>query len=157
MSLENKLGQIVVDAGMHRRPEYYSGRGAITSDLNSPILEKIYQGIEKQYGKKSANQYVKMVAKIPKLSATDFLLSLSKLESNNWKLKGLNLGRERGVYVDGPTDKAKFAVGLFTIAGVFSGGSERDETDFIKGQFLHNHNIKTGKKVISDYDNSVCY
>jgi hypothetical protein len=38
------LSEIIQDAGMSTRPEYYSGRGAITCDLNSDILEKFIKG-----------------------------------------------------------------------------------------------------------------
>jgi len=134
--------EIVYVCGMSARPEYYSGRGATMSDLNSDILEKIYQGIKEVHGGKAAGEYVKMVSKIPKLSATDFLLSLYRLEGNKWKWgKGMS-GNEKGVYVDGPTDEAKFAVGMISIAHVMSGMNERDETSYIRGQFLNKHDVK---------------
>src|SRR3989338_9163592 len=101
MILENKLnaGEIVAKAGMSKRPEFYSGRGTILADLNSNILEKIYQEINEIHGEKVSKQFVKIVKEIPGLSATDFLLSLYKLESNNWKWKKDLSGNENGVYV----------------------------------------------------------
>jgi len=70
---------------MSTRPEYYSGRGAALSDLNSEILQKIYVGIEKQYGVKAAKNYVRMVDDIKVLSATTFLEELYQLFYNDWK------------------------------------------------------------------------
>ncbi len=86
-NLESKLRaeDIVREAGMCSRPEYYSGRGATLSDLNSKILDKVYSGIQKAHGKNAADDFTKMVENIPKLSATDFLLSVYRLEQNNWK------------------------------------------------------------------------
>ena len=135
--------QIVMEVGMSDRPEFYSGRGAIACDLNDKILEKTYQGIKKEHGEDAAEQFAQMVANIPKLSATDFLLTLYRLEGNKWKWDKRILGREKGVYVDGPTDEAKMAVGLATIAGALFGDGSRDETSYIRGEFLRRHGIKT--------------
>ena len=79
---------IVRKAGMSDMPGFYSGRGAILSDLNPDILRRIYEGVQREHGKGVAKQFVKMVATIPKLSATDFLLSfyrLGKWLENGWK------------------------------------------------------------------------
>lgn len=158
-TLENKLNitQIVKNANMSARPEFYSGRGAILDDLNSDILEKIYLGIKKNYGKKQANAYAKMVEKIPKLSATDFLLSLYELEANKWNLKELNLKDKVGIYVDGPNDKAKIAVGFMTIAGCLHGDNARDETNSIKGQFLRKHDIKSKYNRVDENGNQYAF
>lgn len=80
-----KLKDILRESGMSTRPEYYSGRGATRSDLDSSILGRIYDGILKEYGKRPANYYVKMVADIKVLSATTFLQELYMLFNNNWK------------------------------------------------------------------------
>ena len=148
MSLDKKLNaeEIVVKAGMSRRPEYYSGRGAILADLNSDILEKIYQGIDKEYGNKASKSFVNMVKEIPVLSATAFLLNLYKLESNNWKWEKNLFGNENGVYVDGPTDNAKMISGLMTIIEV-SCKRGRDDTLSIKYPFLTSHKVKPKEKI----------
>lgn len=144
MTLENKIDArtIVIRANMSPRPEYYSGRGATLSDLNGEILENIYQGIKKEYGKKASESFVNMVKDIPVASATDFLLNLYRLESNNWKWNEKMLGSEKGVYVDGPNDNVKFAVGMATIAGIFGGSMDRDDTTSIKNYFLKRHGIE---------------
>ncbi|MFA5797216.1 MAG: hypothetical protein WC916_04230 [Candidatus Woesearchaeota archaeon] len=137
------IKEIVHEAGMSTRPEFYSGRGAITGDLNYSILEKIYQGVEKIRGKEDAKQFVNMVADIPKLSATDFLLTLYKLDAMDWKWDKKLLGNERGVFIDGSTDEAKFATGLFTMAEIMCGSNARDETDYIRERFLQAHGKQT--------------
>ena len=136
MSLdEDKLnaGQIVVKAGMSDRPGFYSGRGATTTDLNDMILEKIYQEIKKEHGEDSAKQFTQMVADIPKLSATDFLLSLYRLEMNDWNWSKELLGEEKGIY---PEDEGS---ALGTIFSALSGSGNVDETDYIRTAFLERH------------------
>jgi len=39
MKLQKSIHDIVHDSGMSSRPEFYSGRGATLSDLNSRILD----------------------------------------------------------------------------------------------------------------------
>ena len=128
MTLIGKLDarQIVRNAGMSDRPEYYSGRGAITSDLNDKILEKTYELVQKEHGDDAAKHFAQMVADIQKLSATDFLNTLYNLESRNWKWdkrllgdgKGMDVGPDRG-------DRGREAIAMMTIAGVLFGASER--------------------------------
>jgi len=156
-NLEGKMHarQIVDATGMSSRPEFYSGRGAILDDLDSRYLEKIYNGIEKEHGEEAAKQYIQMVADIPELSATDFLLTLYRLESHDWKWdKGL-LGNEHGRDV-GPDDEngARVLVGFATIAGALYNNSQIDQTMFIRGEFLKNHGVKIPKSKDSWYGTS---
>lgn len=141
-NLEERMDarQIVGQTRMSARPEFYSGRGAITCDLNDRILEQVYAGVQREHGKEAAQHYAQMVADIPVLSATDFLLSLYRLEGNDWKWDKKLLGREKGVYVDGKTDQEKMAISLATIGGAL--GTIRDETTSIRMEFLRRHNIK---------------
>lgn len=156
--LEGKLyaSEIVNQVGMSARPEFYSGRGAIRTDLNSDKLEKIYSIINKEYGETSALEYAQMVADIPVLSATDFLLTLYRLEADDWKWNNRRLGNEKGIYIDGKTEVERFASAELTVSHVLSFGScIRDETDSIRDEFLRIHEkkikIKPKKKNISFY------
>lgn len=74
---------------MSARPGYYSGRGATTSDLNSDLLNKIADGIKKEYGDQAHDSFVKMVWDTPSLSATAFLTNLYALHSAGWDLRKL--------------------------------------------------------------------
>jgi len=143
MSLQKKLSasEIVREAGMSARPGFYSGRGATNSDVNDKIWEKVYQVINNFHGEDAANQYAQMVADISKLSATDFLLTLYRLESNDWEWDKKLSGSEKGIYPDSEGS----AWG--TIGEVLCGGHERDETYNIRGQFLRRHNIQTEDKI----------
>lgn len=76
--------EIVRSVGMCDRPEYYSGRGVTTSDLDGDKLYAIYQKITQELGAKQAEEFVIMVKKLKTLSATNFLNSLYALEQNDW-------------------------------------------------------------------------
>lgn len=116
--------------GMSTRPAYYSGRGATTTDLDSSRLEKIWAAVQEHVGKAAAAEFVKMVASIPSLSATDFLLTLARLELNDWKWEDDLLGNESGIYVDSEMS----AWG--TVLEVFGGAGRANQTEAIRGDFL---------------------
>lgn len=146
MTLENKLSarEIILSMeDMSARPEYYSGRGATISDLDSRKLGRIYQFVKKEHGEDAGQNFVQMVANIPVLSATDFLLTFYRLDSNNWKYDQKLLGNEEGIdlgsdYGDGKRESIVYA----TIVSVLGGSGEIDQTSTIRGEFLRNHGIK---------------
>lgn len=125
--------EIVREAGMAARPEYYSGRGATTSDLNAGILEKVYRGVKEAVGEQAARSFVQMVDDIPKLTATDFLLTLFRLEASSWIWTPDRLGLEHGIYA------ADEGSALGTVLSAMGGMGDRDETDIIKGAFIRDH------------------
>jgi hypothetical protein len=139
-----KLKEIIRNNRMSTRPEYYSGRGAILCDLTGEILEGIYQGILKTYGKDAAKNYVKMISDIKVLSATTFLEELYMLFRNDWKYvkkkthaNGISVPKnENGEY---DTDSAMSGM-LGIMSAMFN--SCRDETMMIKGWFLKTHGVK---------------
>jgi len=70
---------------MSARPEFYSGRGVNTGDLNHKHLKMIYTGIKKELGDAQAEAFVEMLQVLKDMSATGFLNSLYRLEDNGWK------------------------------------------------------------------------
>jgi len=138
-----KLKDILRNNRMSTRPEYYSGRGAILCDLDSKILEGIYQGILKEFGKNAAKNFLKMVADIKVLSATTFLEELYQLYFNEWKYTkkekhadGISVPKNE----DGDYDESSMVSGMMGIFSVM--GNNRDETEMIRGNFLYNHGVK---------------
>jgi hypothetical protein len=127
---------IVMDAGMSARPEFYSGRGATRSDLNSTILQKIYDGVSREHGKDAGDNFAQMVADIPKLSATDFLITLYRLEGNEWKWSEELNSTVKGLYA------GDYGSAFGTVMGVLSGMNDTDETEHIRSTFLWQHDIK---------------
>lgn len=132
--------EIVRQCGMSDRPGYYSGRGATTSDLDSVKLERIYTAIRSQVSEDAASNFVEMVAALPVASATDFLITLYMLASNDWKWDAALLSKEKGIYPDNETSA------FFTIAEVMAGLGKRDQTAMIVSSFLANHGKKTELK-----------
>lgn len=120
-------------------PEYYSGRGAIRSDLNSKLLEKIFQGIKKEIGDEAAESFVEMVASIDRLSATFFLNSLYRLEDMGWKWKAAETAAPQDHIDLGQDGEGRLAVGFASMMSWMHGGSERNETFMISSDFLTAH------------------
>ena len=135
------ISRMVRAAGMSARPEFYSGRGATTSDLNGKLLEGFYQTIKQQLNETAAEQFVQMVADIPELSATDFLLTLYGLDQNNWKWDKELLGNQNGIYVDGKNEQDRNVSAISTIVEVVSRKDPNDQTEHIRNPFLRRHGI----------------
>ena len=96
---------IIRSVGMDTDPSSYSNRGATTSDLNRPILDKIAEAINKYYGAKALNSFVSMVWQMEILSATAFLTNIYVLEEFGWDISRINLtnsdnniGNEAGAF-----------------------------------------------------------
>ena len=154
-----ELKRIIHDNNMVGRPEYYSGRGANTGDLNSKMLEGIYQGILKEFGKSAANNYVKMVADIKVLSATTFLQELYELFYKNWKYTKKKVHAPGIAVPKKENGEYDLDMGMFGVISALSNGS-RDMTPYVRDEFLHMHKIKTSAPIFfapSNYDLSKYY
>jgi hypothetical protein len=151
-----KLKDIIRNNKMSTRPEFYSGRGAITCDLNGEILEGIYKGIKKEFGENSAKNFVKMVDDIKVLSATTFLEELYVLFSNDWKYRKKR-SHAAGVTVPKNADGEYDLVGgMFGMMNAMM--NNRDETQQIKSYFLSRHGVKPKGKVVNVwYGGNNCY
>lgn len=125
-------------AGMSARPEFYSGRGTVSSDLNSEHLEQIYAGVLENVGQEAATEFACLVRDIKSLNATAFLIALYGLERNGWKWnkpldtdsKGIDVGPDMG-------DGVREAIGMATIGGYLS--QSEDQTESLRYPFLRNH------------------
>lgn len=123
------LHKVVTDCGMSVRPEFYSGRGATTADLDSQKLERIWAAIQTHLGEDAAQGFVDMVVDLPCLSATDFLLALERLDFGGWRWNKNKRGNERGIY---PADE----MSAWATLGSVLFGSNVDQTDEIRRPFL---------------------
>lgn len=146
MEAIDKLKDIIRSCNMSTRPEFTSGRGAITCDLNGTQLEKIYQGILKEFGKRPANNFVKMVDDIKVMSCTTFLEELYMLCGNDWKYRKKPLKRQaNGISIpkneNNEYDDMSMLSGMMGIFAAMSNGG-RDETPQIKNYFLSKHGIR---------------
>jgi len=134
------ISELLSNTGLSSRPEYYSGRGATRSDLNSEILEKIFQLIKNNYGSEAATQYSHMVRDMEKLSATDFLISLYNLQANDWKWKKVLTSSRNSIYA------GDYGSAFGTVMSVLGGMNNVDETESIRDQFLKNHKLGQRKR-----------
>ena len=66
-------------------PDYYAGHGNELRDLNSPILEMVYQGILAEHGPAAARAFVNMVKNLKDTNATGFLNELYRMEKKGWR------------------------------------------------------------------------
>lgn len=134
-----KLKEILRNNRMSSRPEYFSGRGATLSDLDSKILEGIYQAILKEYGELAGKGFISMVDGIEVMSATTFIQELYKLYYSGWEYKsekdesGIAIGKDE----DGNYDLVNGMIGMCD--HMFK---HNDQTPQIKGRFLRLHGIK---------------
>jgi hypothetical protein len=128
---------------MSARPEFYSGRGATISDLNGQHLQTIYDGIKANHGDDAAKNFVVMVADIPVLSATDFLLALYRLEALDWKWEAGKQPKTNGLAYN--NEMEAMATVAEVLSGMF-GGPRGDDTQAIRGSFLRQHSKELPKK-----------
>lgn len=108
------------------RPDfvYYGSSGVHLEPFKYNQFEIVFN-VNNEAGK----NFIEMIADIPSLTATDFLLTLLRLENNNWIWdKEKLLGNEKGIYA---TDAI---VGISTIASRV--GYNYDETESIRRPFL---------------------
>lgn len=133
------------------RPEYYSGRGATSGDLNGDHLGALYKGIKIEHGDEAAKAFVQMVFDTPVLSATAFLHNLYALEANGWK--PIRLAKKPGSidHFDlGDDREGREVMSMVSMGSWLGGGSERDDTISICFHFLNDHRaeITASKKEI---------
>jgi hypothetical protein len=152
MNHREKLEKIIRSVGMSLRPEFYSGRGATTCDLNHQHLEGIWSGIKEQIGEAEAESFVQLVRKIKVMSATTFLQELYALCDNNWQLDedredALGIAIQKDADGDYMTSHGLATLG----AGLFSNG--RDQTQEIKAWFLTCRGIPPLREEIDRYNN----
>jgi hypothetical protein len=155
METIDKLKEIIRNNNMSTRPEFTSGRGAILCDLNGTQLEKIYQGIKKEFGDKPAKNFVKMVDDIKVMACTTFLEELYMLCGNGWKYRkkpkehqtnGISIPKNK----QGEYDDHSMVSGMLGMLAAMSSGG-RDETAQIKNYFLSCHGIKPKGDVVYNY------
>ena len=81
------IDTILYEAGMRStRPSSYTGNGAVLTDLNVMMLDKIADAIKQKYGNFAHDQFVKMVWDMKILSAYAFQNNLYALYKNNFHL-----------------------------------------------------------------------
>lgn len=133
------------------RPEYFSGRGATLSDLNSDILSGLHKGILKEIGEEAANNFILFVANFDCLSATAFLNEFYLWHANG--CTAIETGQTTDVDLGSDREVADI-IGMATIGSkMFSSG--RDDTNRIRSEFLQKHKQflnENNDKLKADYN-----
>jgi hypothetical protein len=137
----DKLLNIVFSVGMSNRPEYYSGRGATTTDLNEEKLFKYHTAIKKEFGEDAAKNFVCMVAEIKVLSATTFLIELYNLYNSDWIYKKKKKHADGIVISKNEDGEHDMVQGFASIFSALNNGN-RDETRLIRDRFLRSNGVK---------------
>lgn len=128
------------------RAAYFSGRGAILSDLNYKILTHIHGKIRESHGDAAAGNFVQMVASMDNCNATDFINNCYSLEGNGFKWT-IAKTKKTGFDVDKDEDgNHNLAQGMMTAMHMFMGDSNRDETPAIRNRFLRENGVKIMEK-----------
>ena len=70
---------------LNPNPEYYEGHGNNVRDLNSQILEMVYQGVLAEHGADAARAFVNMVKNLKDTGASHFLKELYRMERKGWR------------------------------------------------------------------------
>lgn len=145
--VQMNITRILNDLHLSARPEAYSGRGEAFGDLNSKVLEDIYQGIVKYNGKEAGSAFVRMVSDIPRLSMTDFLMHLHNLEADGWKWDNKMKQNYNDTYLGNGNQKDIFAIGAITFAYKQNQTSEAYSSNriWIAGEFLKKHGVKSSE------------
>lgn len=113
---------------MSARPEFYSGRGVICSDLGPNHLQAIYNGLKEDFGQEATRQFCLMIEDLTDLSATNFLNQFYVFFNNGrrWckktvKESGIDIGSDDGT-------GTREAITMVSVIGVLSGRqSSREE------------------------------
>lgn len=145
--LINKCFPVGTGGGISARPEFYSGRGATISDLNSGHLEILYNGILKEFDEEAAKRFAIFVATFPKMAMTPFLNAFFAFINNGCEYEQRPISPAENIEIakneDGEYDMTHGLIGLYAHLG---GGSERDDTPQIRGEFVMAHADEIGNE-----------
>jgi hypothetical protein len=130
-------GRFVMDSG------HYAGRLPTKSDLNSPILQSLYDGIKKELGVDAAKNFVRFVNKLDDLSASSFIVAFERFCAEGCKvvdIKQYGVDRNRVTGYGAAGEMQAFAVIAEALGGRKRSEDEiRQISDDIKYQFILSH------------------
>lgn len=131
------ISKTYIPDSMSSRPGYTSGRGATTTDLDSKKLKHIYNEILEHQGFDASKSFIEMVRNLKVASCTEFLLSLYRLETSDWKYTDGFFSSEGSsdVYVENEGE----AMGTVFAA---MGGPRGDDTLQIVYRFLNEFGLR---------------
>ena len=120
------------------RPDFYSGRGVKTCDLDSPQLVSIFLKLvtlDKNY----AISFAKMVLSMKILGATEFMESFYTLASNHFEFEKENISTDNNSLNSTPRDRLipqAFATVVTVLGERHSESVDIELTEFMKKSFI---------------------
>lgn len=126
------------------RSGFYAGRGPTSSDLNSDILESLYQGIKKELGEAAAANFVRFVNKLDDLSASAFIVAFEQFWAQDCKTVEIEQTSEDRMRLDARGSGLE-AQAFGAVMSHMSGGSNKSEDEIrhlsnrLKGKFIWTH------------------
>ncbi len=127
------------------RPDFFSGRGPRTSDLNGELLSRIHAQVVHDNGAKAGEAFVAMVADLPSASMTNFLLNLRALSDRGWEHDPRDLDAREESMDDARSDAERGAIGFVAVAHALAGvrrkpgGADSSDDMAVRGGFLRAH------------------
>lgn len=124
------------------RSGYYAGRGPNRGDLDSRILEMLYQGVKHEAGGETAANFVRFVNKLEDLSASSFIVAFERFAAEDGKVVDVTQCLEDRIALDSGPNRDLQA--LVVIAGMLGGRERSPEGDLrvsndIKAEFIRDH------------------
>ena len=127
-------------SGMSNRPEFYSGRGATTSDFNPQELEKIYDGVKKEWGDEAAACFVQFVYDQASLSATSFLNKFYVfVDCDKCKWEPQHVDSKVMDGIDVGVNAHRETIAAVSVLAFLGSMENEDATPQIRDQFLRRH------------------
>lgn len=122
---------------------YYAGRGVSLSDLNSAILEKIYDGLKADVGEKAAKNFVRFINNLKDLRAAAFIEAFEQFSRSGCEQVGISKAAQTdkrdAVYGDSRDALAVALVGSAFMYGKNSLEQIEEASLDIKSEFLDRH------------------
>ena len=83
--ISKDLSEIILKAELRPSPYRYENLDARLDYVNGARLETIHKGIKETFGANCARAFTRMVADMPVLRPFDFIVTLGRLESQQWQ------------------------------------------------------------------------
>ena len=122
------------------RSSFYTGRGPISCDLDSMMLEGIYRGIKNEVGEQEATNFVNFIDNLKDMSASAFIQAFQKFFYGGLSETNIQ-GNSREL--SGTSQDELFSEGMALIAHSLGDQPNPDEMErasySIKAVFLRDH------------------
>lgn len=131
-----------IPGGFELRSGYYAGRPPSQGDINTEVLEGIYEGLARDVSHVAAVNFVLLVNSLDDMSASSFVVAFERFAHNDFSQKPVAQSKKDRDRIDAHGDEAiPQAMGLMgmVIGGRPDESEIRKLSDKVKGEFLARH------------------